>query len=142
MSGSFNHASRSTSRCMLGSSRQGPGSQGITALFRRSFVHTPEGPRKSGTPESVEMPAPVRTTTRRALATWPCACSRPACAEARPGQNRKLGSCSTKMFASINPLRDSIVSNPCSRVVAPVLALASHPSDWHIRDPCDKQLSE
>src|SRR5437016_61784 len=28
------------------------------------FVHTPCGPRKSGMPESVEMPAPVRTTTR------------------------------------------------------------------------------
>jgi hypothetical protein len=30
------------------------------------FVHTPCGPRKSGMPESVEMPAPVRTTTRDA----------------------------------------------------------------------------
>src|SRR5688500_10310844 len=30
------------------------------------FVHTPCGPRKSGMPESVEMPAPVSTTTRRA----------------------------------------------------------------------------
>src|SRR6185503_7745359 len=29
-----------------------------------SFVHTPCGPRKSGMPESVEMPAPVRTTMR------------------------------------------------------------------------------
>src|SRR5687767_10583768 len=28
------------------------------------FVHTPCGPRKSGMPESVEMPAPVSTTTR------------------------------------------------------------------------------
>src|SRR5215207_4596120 len=27
-------------------------------------VHTPCGPRKSGMPESVEIPAPVRTTTR------------------------------------------------------------------------------
>src|SRR5438874_141011 len=33
------------------------------------FVHTPCGPRKSGMPESVEMPAPVRTTMRRAAAT-------------------------------------------------------------------------
>src|SRR5689334_20003162 len=33
------------------------------------FVHTPCGPRKSGMPESVEMPAPVRTTMRWALAT-------------------------------------------------------------------------
>src|SRR5689334_3504043 len=30
------------------------------------WVHTPCGPRKSGMPESVEMPAPVRTTTRLA----------------------------------------------------------------------------
>src|SRR5688572_24280963 len=29
-----------------------------------SRVHTPCGPRKSGMPESVEIPAPVRTTTR------------------------------------------------------------------------------
>src|ERR671914_3125271 len=28
-----------------------------------SLVHTPSGPRKSGIPESVEMPAPVRATT-------------------------------------------------------------------------------
>src|SRR5581483_8145573 len=31
-----------------------------------SFVHSPCGPRKSGMPESVEMPAPVSATTRRA----------------------------------------------------------------------------
>src|SRR5437870_4581891 len=30
------------------------------------FVHTPCGPRKSGIPDSVEMPAPVTATTRRA----------------------------------------------------------------------------
>src|SRR3954469_6232473 len=29
-----------------------------------SFVQTPCGPRKSGIPDSVEIPAPVRTTTR------------------------------------------------------------------------------
>src|SRR3954454_1268843 len=34
-----------------------------------SFVHTPCGPRKSGMPESVEMPAPVRATTRLASFT-------------------------------------------------------------------------
>ena len=33
------------------------------------FVHTPCGPRKSGMPESVEMPAPVNATIRRAAAT-------------------------------------------------------------------------
>src|SRR6185503_21323310 len=33
------------------------------------FVHSPCGPRKSGMPESVEMPAPVRTTTRLAAST-------------------------------------------------------------------------
>src|ERR1051325_3974424 len=33
------------------------------------FVQTPCGPRKSGMPESVEMPAPVSTTTRSASAT-------------------------------------------------------------------------
>src|SRR3954465_10146908 len=32
-------------------------------------VHSPLGPRKSGIPESVEMPAPVRATTRRAPST-------------------------------------------------------------------------
>src|SRR3989304_7920157 len=31
-------------------------------------VHTPFGPRKSGIPESVEIPAPVSATTRRAEA--------------------------------------------------------------------------
>ena len=30
------------------------------------LVHTPLGPRKSGMPDSVEMPAPVSTTTWRA----------------------------------------------------------------------------
>ena len=33
------------------------------------LVHTPWGPRKSGMPESVEMPAPVSTTTRFASRT-------------------------------------------------------------------------
>src|SRR5687768_8516429 len=33
------------------------------------LVHSPCGPRKSGMPESVEMPAPVRTTTRLAAST-------------------------------------------------------------------------
>ena len=33
------------------------------------FVHTPFGPRKSGMPESVEMPAPVSTVIRSASAT-------------------------------------------------------------------------
>src|SRR3954468_16306782 len=34
-----------------------------------SFVQTPCGPRKSGMPDSVEMPAPVRATMRVALAS-------------------------------------------------------------------------
>src|SRR2546427_354480 len=34
-----------------------------------SFVHTPRGPRKSGIPDSVEMPAPVRTTMCLASST-------------------------------------------------------------------------
>src|ERR1044072_131547 len=34
-----------------------------------SFVHTPCGPRKSGIPDSVEMPAPGRITMRLASAT-------------------------------------------------------------------------
>src|SRR5690242_3427417 len=33
------------------------------------FVHTPCGPRKSGMPDSVEMPAPVRATIRPASRT-------------------------------------------------------------------------
>src|SRR5437899_8618807 len=39
------------------------------------LVQTPCGPRKSGMPESVEMPAPVSATTRSALASqlWTCA---------------------------------------------------------------------
>src|SRR5436190_19871704 len=39
------------------------------------LVQTPCGPRKSGMPESVEMPAPVSATTRLALASqlWTCA---------------------------------------------------------------------
>src|SRR5258706_7684148 len=36
-----------------------------------SFVHTPWGPRKSGIPDSVEIPAPVRTTMRFASSTQP-----------------------------------------------------------------------
>src|ERR1044072_7694115 len=35
------------------------------------LVHTPCGPRKSGMPDSVEMPAPVRTTTRPAWSIHP-----------------------------------------------------------------------
>src|SRR6267378_4223367 len=34
-----------------------------------SFVHSPCGPRKSGIPDSVEMPAPVRITMRLASST-------------------------------------------------------------------------
>src|SRR6185437_1642344 len=34
-----------------------------------SFVHTPCGPRKSGMPDSVEMPAPVSARMRREHAT-------------------------------------------------------------------------
>src|ERR1700716_2462617 len=34
-----------------------------------SFVHSPCGPRKSGIPDSVEMPAPVRITIRLATST-------------------------------------------------------------------------
>src|SRR5262249_1252602 len=34
-----------------------------------SRVHTPCGPRKSGIPDSVEMPAPVKTTTSLACST-------------------------------------------------------------------------
>src|SRR4029453_654854 len=34
-----------------------------------SLVQTPCGPRKSGMPDSVEMPAPVRTTTRADAST-------------------------------------------------------------------------
>src|SRR5438093_1153032 len=38
----------------------------MVAIFSAagSFVHTPCGPRKSGMPESVEIPAPVSATTR------------------------------------------------------------------------------
>src|SRR5690349_3340775 len=39
------------------------------------LVHTPCGPRKSGMPESVEMPAPVRTVTRSASSMRVRACS-------------------------------------------------------------------
>src|SRR2546421_6421524 len=42
-----------------------------------SFVHTPCGPRKSGMPDSVEMPAPVSTTTDRAARTQPAISSSP-----------------------------------------------------------------
>src|SRR6266850_2603005 len=45
----------------------------MVACFSASgfFVHTPCGPRKSGMPESVEMPAPVRTTMRPAASIQP-----------------------------------------------------------------------
>src|SRR6185312_8396635 len=39
------------------------------------FVHTPCGPRKSGMPESVEMPAPVSATTRSASCTQERTCA-------------------------------------------------------------------
>src|SRR5687767_8307199 len=38
-------------------------------------VHSPCGPRKSGMPESVEMPAPVSATTRRAWSTHARTCA-------------------------------------------------------------------
>ena len=43
------------------------------AIFSASglLVHSPCGPRKSGMPESVEIPAPVSTTTRRAPSIQP-----------------------------------------------------------------------
>src|SRR5262245_14044322 len=44
------------------------------------FVQTPCGPRKSGMPESVEMPAPVNTTTRRARSIQSRTVSTPALA--------------------------------------------------------------
>src|SRR5215211_754035 len=40
-----------------------------------SRVHTPCGPRKSGMPESVEMPAPVSATTRCAASTHDRTCA-------------------------------------------------------------------
>src|SRR5829696_8366094 len=48
----------------------------MVAIFSAAgfFVHTPFGPRKSGMPESVEMPAPVSTVIRSAPATH-CATS-------------------------------------------------------------------
>src|SRR5215203_1334360 len=41
----------------------------MVAIFSAAgfFVHSPFGPRKSGMPESVEMPAPVSTTIRSAV---------------------------------------------------------------------------
>src|SRR4051794_24530152 len=40
----------------------------MVAVFSAAgfLVHTPSGPRKSGMPDSVEIPAPVSTTTARA----------------------------------------------------------------------------
>ena len=59
------------------------------------FVQRPSGPRKSGMPESVEMPAPVSSTMRRAASTsdrasatarerssWSCIAER-ACVQVR-----------------------------------------------------------
>src|SRR5262249_15670358 len=45
----------------------------MVASFSASgfFVQTPWGPRKSGIPDSVEMPAPVSATIRRAAAIQP-----------------------------------------------------------------------
>src|SRR5213075_897137 len=63
------------------------------------LVHRPCGPRKSGMPESVEMPAPVSTTMRRASSiqsrTWSItACSGHldlAAAPAQTGRETALG---------------------------------------------------
>ena len=42
-------------------------------------VHVPLGPRKSGMPDSVLIPAPVRTAIRSAAATWaPTSATEPA----------------------------------------------------------------
>src|SRR2546423_14636040 len=66
---------------------------------RGSFVPTPCGPRKSGMPESVEMPAPVSATTRLASAIqrWTSASKRlrhldlAATARAAEWRQRALG---------------------------------------------------
>ena len=44
----------------------------FTSFIDSGFVvHTPFGPRKSGMPDSVLMPAPVRTTIRSDVRIWP-----------------------------------------------------------------------
>ena len=56
---------------LAGGRRDRRGSARSSPVFSASgfFVHTPFGPRKSGMPESVEIPAPVSTTIRSAART-------------------------------------------------------------------------
>src|SRR5206468_2834934 len=72
------------------------------AIFSASgfFVHTPCGPRKSGMPESVEMPAPVRTTMRRAWSMKRRAAARSWSSGATPTRYHKGRSCDQRAAAT------------------------------------------
>src|SRR5215471_10723687 len=76
-------------------------------------VHTPCGPRKSGIPESVEIPAPVRTVTFRTPRAHAGAAPAPAAFSADGS------TCPT--------LRSSVSGLPCANSAAPGIGSATNP---------------
>ena len=89
--GARRSAPRPRSRSAAGSATRASGPRGrrrsaaSVAVFSAAgfFVHTPCGPRKSGMPDSVEMPAPVRITIARASRSQPAMVSSASVARLR-----------------------------------------------------------
>src|SRR5262249_15950199 len=72
------------------------------------LVHTPCGPRKSGMPESVEMPAPVSATTRFAPSIQPLVRSSflskpPKLQDRQPAVDREHSACHEACFLGGEP---------------------------------------
>mmetsp|Transcript_79096 Transcript_79096/g.256093 ORF Transcript_79096/g.256093 Transcript_79096/m.256093 type:complete len:204 (-) Transcript_79096:243-854(-) len=115
---SLSQASRSTKRCLLG-----------------SFVQTPAGPLKSGTPESVEMPAPVSTTTldapeshlraspRRPSGAPPYALTADARMAARPARPAALPAPATRPARALRESAAAPMAMPLAAPSRPVVGL-------------------
>src|ERR1039457_6475252 len=73
-------------------------------------VHKPWGPRKSGIPDSVEMPAPVNATTRRDCSTHSPAISNPLSIELHSTKNALQRSTGAVRLLDGSGVRDY---NPC-----------------------------
>src|SRR5258706_8469726 len=108
------------------------------------FVHTPCGPRKSGMPDSVEMPAPVSTTTRAARSTQPRTFSMSAVLRIRLDQcpvlpSRPLGFIALNSLSTQSglPQPDPALrekSNPCRFLTGPAgfHELERGPKQWEM----------
>src|SRR5215208_3383077 len=93
------------------------------------FVHTPCGPRKSGIPDSVEMPAPVKTTTwdaastqRRASASaefvwWIVLTARSYSSAGTPEWRSNLGDCRRWRLIPNSSQRGHISTSNCAGMV-------------------------